>query len=505
MFDQLPNPLSSLSSPSRRRLATLAAIAGMALAPSALAGEIVNLRGKAHKVTATEGVRDARSLSDAFRNVADVVRPSVVQIIAIDDPPYASGAGQGGPNLDQIPERFRDMLPGLPNRPGPEDLRPRMGQGTGVIATEDGLIITNNHVIDGADRVRVALHDGEEVEGEVVGADPETDLAVVKIDREGLEAAVFADSDEARVGDWVVALGSPFGLSQTVTAGIISAKGREAVGLSRYENYIQTDAAINPGNSGGPLVNLDGEVIGINTAISSRNGGNDGIGFAIPSRMVERVANDLAGDGVVDRGWLGVNLQSLDPDLAASFNTQARRGVLVSGVLDGTPADTAGLRAGDIILSIDGRRTDTLRTLARTVANHAPQDDVELECLRDGERIMLTATLGSRPSDPDAMPTRTEEAPAPPRLGLELSELDDDVREQTDLRTDIGVFVRGVSADGAAARAGIEPGDAIIRLNGKDVGTLTAFRAALDEIPEDQPIRMLVERSGTTRFVLIKP
>ena len=303
----------------------------------------------------------------------------------------------------------------------------------------------------------------------------------------------------------MVALGSPFGLSQTVTAGIISAKGRENLELSEFENYIQTDAAINPGNSGGPLVNLDGEVIGINTAISSRNGGNDGIGFAIPSRMVERVANDLAGDGVVDRGWLGVNLQSLDPDLAASFNTQARRGVLVSGVLDGTPADTAGLRAGDIILSIDGRRTDTLRTLARTVANHAPQDDVELECLRDGERIMLTATLGSRPSDPDAMPTRTEEAPAPPRLGLELSELDDDVREQTDLRTDIGVFVRGVSADGAAARAGIEPGDAIIRLNGKDVGTLTAFRAALDEIPEDQPIRMLVERSGTTRFVLIKP
>jgi serine protease Do len=369
------------------------------------------------------------------------------------------------------------------------------------------MIITNNHVVQGADRVRVVLHDGTELPGRVVGTDPETDLAVLQVDRDDLVAATFADSDEARVGDWVVALGSPYGLTQTVTAGIISAMGREAVGLARFENYIQTDAAINPGNSGGPLVDLDGQVVGINTAISSRGGGNDGIGFAIPSRMVERVANDLAGDGTVERGWLGVSIQSLDdPDLAASFGTTARQGVLVSGVLDGTPAFKAGLEPGDIIMSIEGRSTDTPATLARTVANHAPNEEISLEVIRDGRTLVRMVTLGTRPTDPSAEGSKTTpaEPTAPPRLGLELSPLDEDLREQANLRTSRGVFIGGVESDGPAAEAGIEPGDAIIRLNGTDVDDLETFQGTLDDIPEGEPVRLLIERAGTTRFVLVK-
>ena len=504
MLNHPMNPFSRSSSSSRRRLAAVAAMAGLALVPSAIAGEIVNVRSRTAKVTATEGSHGARMLSNAFRTVAEQVRPSVVQIVTIDEPPY-QGA-DGGPNfdLDRIPEQFRDMMP---NRPSPESQGPRMGQGTGVIATSDGMIITNNHVVQNADRVKVVLHDGTELPGTIIGTDPATDIAVLKIDRDGLVAASFADSDQAQVGDWVVALGSPYGLTQTVTAGIISAKGREAVGLARFENYIQTDAAINPGNSGGPLVNLDGDVVGINTAISSRGGGNDGIGFAIPSRMVERIANDLAGDGTVERGWLGVNIQTLeDPELAASFGAAARQGVLVSGVLDGTPASEAGLEPGDIITSIEGRATDTPATLARTVANHAPEDRITLEIVRNGENLVRTVILGTRPDDASAPGTRkpTNETSAPPRLGLEVVPLDEDLREQANLRTERGVFVGGVEAEGPAAKAGIEPGDAILRLNGTDVDDLESFKRTLDEIPEDKPVRMLIERTGTTRFVLIK-
>jgi len=507
----MDRPNARLRPAARRGLAAVAAIAGLALAPSLLAEshEVVHLNPAPTATTSTEAsIAGARSLSSAFRHVADVMRPSVVQIIAIDHDP-AMPAGMRGslpPGLDpdRIPEQFRDLLPNGRGAPNPG---PRRGQGTGVITTADGLVITNNHVIDGADEFTVVLHDGEEVAAELVGADPETDLAVLRIEHDGLVPASFGDSDDALVGDWVVALGSPFGLRQSVTAGIISALGRETVGLARFENYIQTDAAINPGNSGGPLVNLDGEVIGINAAISSAAGGNDGIGFAIPSRMVQRIVNDLAADGTVERGWLGVNIQPLDGELAASFGHQGRNGVLVSGVLDDTPAAKAGLEAGDIILSIDGRRTDTPAGLARTVAEAQPDAAVELELIRDGESIVRTAVLAARPgsgSNEDAPEAAAEEA-APARLGLELAPLEDEWREQAGIRASTGLFVRGVQADGPAAAAGIEPGDAILRIGGTRAETVESFKAALDAIPADQPVRLLVERSGTTRFVLVKP
>jgi serine protease Do len=495
----------------RRPLAAAAAIAGLALAPSLIAesNDVVRLNHAPTASTSTEAsIAGARSLSTAFRHVADVMRPSVVQIIATDHDPAMSGGMRGslppGIDPDRIPEQFRDMLPGGRGAPNPG---PRTGQGTGVITTADGLVITNNHVIEGADEITVVLHDGEELPAELVGADPETDLAVLRVSHDGLVPASFGDSEGALVGDWVVALGSPFGLRQSVTAGIISALGRETVGLARFENYIQTDAAINPGNSGGPLVNLDGEVIGINSAISSAAGGNDGIGFAIPSRMVQRIVNDLAADGTVERGWLGVNIQPLDGELAATFGHHSRHGVLVSGVLDGTPAAKAGLEPGDIILAIGGRATDTPASLARTVAESQPEDAVEVELVRDGRTIIRTAVLAARPTGDQASSatTSTPEPAAPARLGLELAPLDDDLREQTGIQTSSGLLVRAVETDGPAAAAGIEPGDAILRIGGAEADSIDAFKTALDAIPTDQAIRLLVERSGTTRFVLVKP
>ena len=505
MFDSRSNG-EAYRTPKRGGLLVLAALTGLAAAPTLLAADTITFTDPGTRASAD--VAAPTTLSKAFRHVATTLRPSVVQIISIDHPPYATRGGEapraGG---DRIPEQFRDLLP--PNRPAPPSNErggpDRMGQGTGVIASTDGLVVTNNHVIAGADEVKVVLHDGREAMGTVIGADPATDLAVLRIEASNLVAANFGDSDESQVGDWVIALGSPFGLSQTVTAGIVSALGREGVGLARFENYIQTDAAINPGNSGGPLSNIHGEVVGINTAISSANGGNDGIGFAIPSRMVERIVNDLVDDGTVQRGWLGVNIQPLDPELAATFGHDARTGVLVAGVVEGTPASDAGLRPGDIILDIDGRRTDTPAGLARRIADFAPDTEITLEILRDGDALSRVARLGTRPGEgvgpAEAAPTAE---PAGPRLGLELAPLDDASREAASLATLDGLFVRGVQADGPAAAAGIEPGDAILQIDGTPVNSLQTFRSAMEAAGEGTRVRLLIERAGMTRFVVVR-
>ena len=504
MRDSTPNG-PAIRTPRGRRLMVLAALAGLAAAPTLLAADTVTFANPDARSNANAG--NAMILSNAFRSVAETLRPSVVQIISIDHPPFAGGEGRGArPNRNQIPEQFRDLLPENPrNGPDANQRQPdRMGQGTGVIATADGLVITNNHVIAGADEVKILLHDGRETTATVIGADPATDLAVLRIDASDLVAAKFGDSDESQVGDWVIALGSPFGLSQTVTAGIVSALGREGMGLATFENYIQTDAAINPGNSGGPLANIYGEVIGINTAISSATGGNDGIGFAIPSRMVQRIVNDLATDGTVERGWLGVNIQPLDEELAASFGHDTRSGVLVAGVLDGTPAASAGLEPGDIVLNINGRRTDTPAGLARRIADFTPDTAVSLEFLRNGERLTRTAVLGVRPGSEST--TEVEEAPEPetPSLGLELAPLDETMRREAGLASETGLFVKGVLADGPAAAAGIEPGDAIIRINGLEPTSIGDFQGVLDGLEPDQTIRLLIERRGMTRFILVE-
>ena len=493
------------STTNRRRTMAIAAAAGLALAPTLLMADVVTLNPPARSSAADgSAISHANALSEAFRSVATALRPSVVQIIASTDASPAAGT-PGLPDLRGVPEQFRDMIPRM--NPPQSGQRPRTGQGTGVVISEDGLVLTNNHVIDGATTLRVVMHDGEQLDGEIVGTDPDTDLALVRVEKSGLVAAEFGDSESAMVGDWVVALGSPFGLQQTVTAGIISAMGRETVGLARFENYIQTDAAINPGNSGGPLVDLEGRVIGVNTAISSAAGGNDGVGFAIPSRMVMRVVNDLASDGTMERGWLGVNIQQLDEDLAASFDFPDRNGVLVSGVVDDTPADRAGLQVGDIITAIDGRRVATTATLARTIAQSDADADVEIEFTREGENRTVTATLEPRPSE-GSEPRRSVEPEAADdpveTLGLELRPLTPELRAEAGLEGERGVFIEGVESDGIGARAGLQPGDLIVRIGNRPVTTVDEVREAIASMQEDATIRMLIDRRGVRRFLLVR-
>jgi serine protease Do len=322
-------------------------------------------------------LRFARNLSKAFRQVARMVQPSVVSIHTVEAAPAKA--------------RGAFVMPrGQPGRGTPENGMPqRKGLGTGFILRDDGTIVTNNHVVRGAQSIRVRLSDGREFDASILGADPETDVAVLHIDAKGLPAAKLMESKDIEVGDWVLALGSPFGLEQTVTAGIISAKGRDHVGLATFENYLQTDAAINPGNSGGPLCSLDGAVVGMNTAIGSGGGGgNDGVGFAIPMEMVKRAADALVQDGRVRYGYIGVLLQEV-PGID---------GAVIGDVVAGGPADKAGLQPGDVIVQVDGVAVNSRASLTRTVGTREPGTMVKVHALRNGEDVHAEVKLAVRPT-----------------------------------------------------------------------------------------------------------
>ena len=346
-------------------------------------------------------LRFARSLSHAFRQVAKIVQPSVVSIRTVERTATGNVAMRGAPVIRMGPM-------------GPELVRPgaspqRSGLGTGFVLREDGVLVTNNHVVRGAGDIRVRMADGREFDATVVGADPETDVAVLRIDAKGLAAAKLVESKEVDVGDWVLALGSPFGLDQTVTAGIISAKGRDHVGLATFENYLQTDAVINPGNSGGPLCTLDGAVVGMNTAISSGGGGSDGVGFAIPVEMVKRVADSILKEGRMRYGYIGVLLAQV-PE-----GTRDAGGAVIAEVIAASPAAKAGLEPGDVITRIDGEPIADRAALIRTVGTREPGTVVKVEAVRDGEPFTANVKLVTRPRS--GMPMRDERdepvSPAP--------------------------------------------------------------------------------------------
>mgnify|MGYP001216374807 CR=1 FL=1 len=447
----------------------------------------------------------AQSLSEAFQYVAETVRPSVVSIHSIQKI-RATSRGQS-PEIpdelrrffgdDEMLERFFDFGP--PHGGGGQI---RQGLGSGVIISTDGYVLTNNHVVGRADEVTVTLADGRELAAEVIGTDEKTDLAVVKVDAGGLTASPLGDSDLVKVGEWILAIGSPFNYHQTVTAGIVSAKGR-SVGVADYEDFIQTDAAINPGNSGGPLVNLRGEVIGINTAIASRSGGFNGLGFSIPSNMVRSITDAIVKHGRVQRGKLGVIVQELTDELAQSFQYDSSDGVLIGDVQAGSPAERAGLQAGDIVTHLNGRLVKNVRDLRHSVAAMAPGTHVEVGISRDGRRKVLGLELVELEEKPLA--THREEADSSDELGLTIETLTPELARRLRLDNDVrGVVVTRVESGSIAERAQLQRGNVIVSVGSIPVETAAEFREAVAELDLRAGVRLQVLHDGIRRFAFLR-
>ncbi|MEA3544937.1 MAG: DegQ family serine endoprotease [Thermodesulfobacteriota bacterium] len=449
------------------------------------------------------GLDSLRETGRAFRSVAKRVGPAVVYIQVekevkqqnIADSPFG-----GHPFGDEFFRRFF----GQPPQPGNQKKAPKRrqtGQGSGFIISADGYIMTNNHVVGDADKVTVQLLDGSEYTAEIIGTDPPTDVALIKIDvDEKLPFLPLGNSDKLEVGDWVLAFGNPFGLSHTLTAGIVSAKGRSGIGLTDYENFIQTDAAINPGNSGGPLINLDGEVVGMNTAIFSRNGGYMGIGFAIPINMAQNIYQQLMKHGGVTRGRLGVLIQDLTKELAESFDIDQREGILVAQVMEDSPAEIAGLKQGDVILKLNDNKVDKVAKFRNQIAMTRPGTDVEFLVFRDGKKKKIKAAIGTMETDDDGHPISSDELP---ELGMKLQKLTRDLAEQFDYKDARGVLVTAVETGSLAARAGIKRGDLIEEVNRKEVGTPAQVKELIKN-SKKKTVLLLVRQGDASRYLALK-
>ena len=410
--------------------------------------------------------RDGK-FTTSFAPVVKKVSPSVVKVFVTAK---AKSTTLSGPD---IPDRHRFFGEEENSQDLPRQFRARKqhGVGSGVIVTKDGYILTNNHVVESATDVKVALDDGREFSAKVVGRDPQTDIAVLKIDAHGLPFLTLADSDKIEVGDVVLAIGNPFGIGQTVTTGIVSAKGRATLGLD-YEDFIQTDAAINPGNSGGALVDTDGRLIGINTAILSESGGNQGIGFAVPTNLARWVMDGLVQNGRVERGFLGVNIQDLTPDLAKEFKLDHTNGALVSEVTPQSPADKSGLKGGDVIVQFNGKPVTDSRHLKLQVGATKPGSSVPLKILRDGASKTLQVTVKELPGDKLAKASSSTDKTEDALNGVGVVDLDRTSRAELDVPERVnGALVSQVEPDSAAYEAGLRMGDVITEINRKPLKT----------------------------------
>jgi serine protease Do len=416
-----------------------------------------------------------------------------------------------GPEPEMQPGPMPQLPPGLEDffgAPRPQPPGPMRSQGSGFIISGDGFVVTNNHVIAGAEMVEVVLDDGRRFDAEIVGADPATDIALLDIEGEDLPSVAWGASEALSIGDWVVAIGNPFGLGGTVTAGIVSARSRD-INAGPYDDFIQTDAAINSGNSGGPLFDTSGDVIGVNTAIFSPTGGNVGIGFAVPSSTARAVVADLQDDGTVERGWLGVQIQEIDEELATALGLGEPQGVLIADVTAGGPADEAGLEPGDVVISIAGETFEEPRELSRAVADLAQGETVTASVLRDGEEREIGITIGLRPdlmarASEDAMPDGDGQD-AGPRIGVAVAPLTPELRAQASIPAEVtGVFVQRVQPGSPAAEAAIMPSDVIVSAGGRAVDSVEALRDAVAEAAgADEPMLVRLYRRQSYAFVTV--
>jgi len=451
-----------------------------------------------------------------FADVIENVQPAVVKIAVVKNAAKVSRLEGRPMQLDPdspMGQFFRHFGPG-PYAFGAPQAEPDAkveGLGSGFIIDKSGYIVTNNHVIDDADDIKVTLSDGRELSASLIGTDPQTDLALIKVaSKDDLPAVAFADSDKARVGDWVVAIGSPFGLGGSVTAGIISARGRD-IHSGPYDDYLQIDAPINSGNSGGPVINAEGRVVGVNTAIYSPNGGNIGIGFAIPAREAERVVAELRNHGGVTRGWLGVQIQPVTAEMAEALRMKDTRGALVAAVLDKSPAQRAGVKVGDVILKFGDSAIKDARDLSRAVARAEPGSKVHIDIVRNGQEQRL-ATLIDRNAQNDVAdsgggnPERDGAQNLDEQLGVALGQLSSDARAQLNLDDSVkGALVIGVKNGSAADESGLKPGDVIVRVNNAEVADARSAKHALGSArDEKRPVVVLVRRGDQQFFTAMK-
>ncbi len=456
------------------------------------------------------GIENLRQTGKAFAEIARQVSPSVVFIRSESGRESAAAEAPPSPFGDDLFRRFfGDEFPGLPRREGPRGERRAVSQGSGfVFATKDGLlsdktyILTNSHVVEDADKIRVQFQNGREFDATIKGTDPKSDVAVVEIDSRDLPAPALplGDSAKLQVGEWVVAIGNPFGLSHTLTAGVVSAKGRTSLGISDYEDFIQTDAAINPGNSGGPLVNLSGEVVGINTAIFSRSGGSMGVGFAIPVNLAKAVANQLIERGEVTRGYLGIVIQPLTSELAQSFGLKDQQGILVAQVTSDSPASRAGLKVGDIIVAYQGKPVTEVGNFRNRVALTPPGSQAQLTIVRDGERRDIAISIGKLS---ETQQVAQGPAQTTAKLGLTVQTLTPELARQFDANVGEGVIVTDVAPSSVAAMAGIRRGSVILEVDRKAVNSAAEFKQALDKSAGNKRVLLLITENDMSRYVVL--
>lgn len=442
--------------------------------------------------------------NQTFVDIAKSVKPAVVNIYATKSG-HSEGSGTA-PFDDPLFRRFfGDEF--FRRFDQPKERKER-GLGSGAIVDPNGLIITNNHVVGKADEIRVTLSDKREFKAKLIGTDPKTDVAVVKIDASGLPTVNWADSDKLEVGEFVLAVGNPFGLTQTVTLGIVSALGR-AAGIAEYEDFIQTDAAINPGNSGGPLVNVRGELVGINTAIFSQSGGNMGIGFAVPSNMALSIMNQLVQTGKVVRGWLGVSIQELTPELASQFGITETKGVLVSDVMDDSPAKKAGFERADVIVEYDGKPMDSPTHLRNAVAQTPVGKKVTIKFIRDKKPKTVDLAIAEQPKSMSQNGEADGGESATPTgvlSSLEVRDLTQELASRYGLKSsERGVVIVRVKSGSTAEELGVREGDIVLEINRQAVASVKVFERIAGKLPKDQAVLLLLKRQGRTIYLTLRP
>lgn len=466
--------------------------------------------GLAGSAFAQPGSKAAKELSEAFSKSAKEAMPAVVSIkvektIEADQMSFGAPFGYNDPfglfGDDFLRQFFGDRVPQQQQTPRKFYER---GQGSGFIISKDGYILTNNHVVGDVDKITVELQDGHKFENaKVIGTDPDSEVALIKIDGNNFPVLPMGNSDNINTGDWVIAIGNPFGLNETVTVGVISAVGRSNVHIAAYEDFIQTDAAINPGNSGGPLINLDGQVIGINTAIFSESGGYMGIGFAIPINMARNIEQQLKDNGKVTRGYLGIYGQDVTPDMAELLQLKSSRGIIITTVEKGSPADKAGLKSHDVLLEMNGKEIESYDSFRNDVAILKPDSNVRFTVLRDGINHEIDVSLGERPKETAQSSRSNNQQNLQETLGISVQNVTKDIAEQFGYQIGEGVIVTGVNAGSPAAEAGIQPGDLIEGVNRQTVNSVDDFEKSIKQT-KGKKILLLIRRGEYSQFIVVQ-